>query len=245
LIRAARDLERLAKRRVEGSETQFQTTMSESTSTEAASLSRRSFLKTFGTSAAVAATAQVEAVAAELEKANQEKILGPDPVPITLQINGKPLKLEVEPRVTLLDALRNHSDLTGAKEVCDRATCGACTVLLDDKPVYACSMLALEAQGKAITTVEGLAQNGRLSKVQEAFIDKDALMCGYCTPGFVMSVTALLKRNPRPTIDDVKHACAGNLCRCGTQPRILQAALKAAGVSTASKTEVISYASLA
>jgi aerobic-type carbon monoxide dehydrogenase small subunit (CoxS/CutS family) len=216
--------------------------MSESTFNEVSSLSRRNFLKTFGTSAAVAATAQVEAVAAELEKANAEKIIGPGQVPITLQVNGKPLKLEVEPRVTLLDALRNHASFTGAKEVCDRATCGACTVLLDDKPVYSCSMLALDAQGKAITTVEGLAQDGKLTRVQEAFIDQDALMCGYCTPGFVMSVTALLKHNPKPTADDVKHACAGNICRCGTQPRILQAALKAAGVSTASKTEVIPYA---
>ena len=207
------------------------------------SISRRSFIKTFGSSAAVAATAQVEAVAAELEKANTEKIIGPEPVAITLQVNGKPLRLQVEPRVTLLDALRNMSSLTGAKEVCDRATCGACTVLLDDKPVYSCSMLALEAQGKAITTVEGLAQNGKLSNVQEAFIDKDALMCGYCTPGFIKSITALLKKNSRPTAEDVKVACSGNICRCGTHPRILQAALKAAGVSTAaSKTEVIPYA---
>ena len=209
------------------------------------SISRRSFLKTFGTSATVAATAQVEAIAAELEKANSEKVLGPEPVPITLQVNGKPLKLSVEPRVTLLDALRNHASFTGAKEVCDRATCGACTVLVGDKPVYACSMLAIEAQGKPITTVEGLAENGKLTKVQEAFIDKDALMCGYCTPGFIMSVTALLKSKPRPTADDVRQACAGNICRCGTQPRILQAALKAAGVSVTSKTEVISYAKLA
>jgi aerobic-type carbon monoxide dehydrogenase small subunit (CoxS/CutS family) len=219
--------------------------MSEPASNDGFSISRRSFLKTFGTSATVAATAQVEAIAAELEKANAEKVLGPGPVPIALQVNGKPLKLSVEPRVTLLEALRNHASFTGAKEVCDRATCGACTVLLGDKPVYACSMLALEAQGKPITTVEGLAENGKLTKVQEAFIDKDALMCGYCTPGFIMSITALLKAKPRPTADDVKQACAGNICRCGTHPRILQAALKAAGVSVTSKTEVISYAKLA
>ena len=219
--------------------------MSESASKEGFSVSRRSFLKTFGTSATVAATAQVEAIAAELEKANSEKVLGPGPVPITLQVNGKPLKLSVEPRVTLLEALRNHASFTGAKEVCDRATCGACTVLFGDKPVYACSMLALEAQGKPITTVEGLAENGKLTKVQEAFIDKDALMCGYCTPGFIMSITALLKTKSKPTADDVKQACAGNICRCGTHPRILQAALKAAGVSVTSKTEVISYAKLA
>jgi xanthine dehydrogenase YagT iron-sulfur-binding subunit len=219
--------------------------MSEPASNDGFSISRRSFLKSVGTTAAAAATAQVQSVAAELQKVNAEKTVGPGAVPITLQINGKPLKLEVEPRVTLLDALRNHLTFTGAKEVCDRATCGACTVLLDDKPVYSCSMLAIEAQGKAITTVEGLAQNGKLTKVQEAFIEQDALMCGYCTPGFVMSVTALLKKNSRPTADDVKQACSGNLCRCGTQPRILQAALKAAGVSTSSKTEVISYAKLA
>jgi aerobic-type carbon monoxide dehydrogenase small subunit (CoxS/CutS family) len=219
--------------------------MSESESKEAFSVSRRSFLKTFGSTAAVAATAQVQAVAAELEKVNAEKTLGPEPVAITLQVNGKPLKLEVEPRVTLLEALRNHAAFTGAKEVCDRATCGACTILVDDKPVYSCSMLAIEAQGKRITTIEGLSENGKLSKVQEAFVENDGLMCGFCTPGFVMSVTALLKNNSRPTAEDVKHACAGNLCRCGTHPRVMQAALKAAGVNTASKTEVISYAKLA
>jgi xanthine dehydrogenase YagT iron-sulfur-binding subunit len=219
--------------------------MSESASKDGLAVSRRSFLKTFGTTAAVAATAQVEAVAKELEKANAEKTFGPEPVPITLQVNGKPIKLQVEPRVTLLDALRNETNLTGSKDVCDRAACGACTVLIDDKPVYSCSMLAIEAQGKAITTIEGLSPNGKLSKVQEAFIEQDALMCGYCTPGFVMSVTALLKENPHPTAADVKHACSGNLCRCGTQPRIMQAALKAAGVSTTTKTEVISYAKLA
>jgi aerobic-type carbon monoxide dehydrogenase small subunit (CoxS/CutS family) len=209
------------------------------------SVSRRFFLKSFGTTAAAAATAQVEAVAAELEKANTEKVYGPGTVPITLQVNGKPLKLEVEPRVTLLEALRNHSNLTGAKEVCDRGTCGACTVLLDDKPVYSCSKLAIDSQRSEITTVEGLAKNGKLSPVQEAFIDQDALMCGFCTPGFIMSVTALLKQNPHPTADQIKHACSGNLCRCGTYPRVLQAALKAAGAPVANKTEVISYAKLA
>jgi aerobic-type carbon monoxide dehydrogenase small subunit (CoxS/CutS family) len=209
------------------------------------SVSRRFFLKSFGTSAAVAATAQVEAVAAELEKVNAEKVQGPGAVPITLQVNGKPLKLNVEPRVTLLEALRNHSNLTGAKEVCDRGTCGACTVLLDDKPVYSCSKLAIDSQSAKITTVEGLAKNGKLSPVQQAFIEQDALMCGFCTPGFIMSVTALLKQNPHPTAEQVKHACSGNLCRCGTYPRVLQAALKAAGAPVANKTEVISYAKLA
>lgn len=212
---------------------------------DSSSVSRRFFLKSFGTTAAAAATAQVEAVAAELEKANTEKVYGPGTVAITLQVNGKPLKLNVEPRVTLLEALRNHSNLTGAKEVCDRGTCGACTVLLDDKPVYSCSKLAIDSQSAKITTVEGLAKDGKLSPVQQAFIDQDALMCGFCTPGFIMSVTALLKQNPRPTADQVKHACSGNLCRCGTYPRVVQAALKASGVAVANKTEVISYAKLA
>lgn len=220
-------------------------TMSESNSKDGLSISRRSFLKTFGTSAAVAATAQVETVAAELEKANKEKVVGPEPVPITLKVNGKAIHLQVEPRVTLLEALRNMTPLTGSKEVCDRATCGACSMFVDDKLIYSCSMLAIDAQGKKITTVEGLAEHGKLSKVQQAFVEQDALMCGYCTPGFVMSVTALLRKNPKPTEAEVKHACSGNLCRCGTYPRILQAALKAAGVSKTAKTEVISYAKLA
>jgi aerobic-type carbon monoxide dehydrogenase small subunit (CoxS/CutS family) len=219
--------------------------MSESSSKDGFSVSRRSFFKTFGATAAVAATAQVEAVAAELEKANQEKIVGPDAVPITLQVNGKPIKLEVQPRVTLLDAMRSLTPLTGSKEVCDRATCGACSMFVDDKLVYSCSLLAIEAQGKKITTIEGIGEPGKLSKVQEAFVEQDALMCGYCTPGFVMSVTALLRKNPKPTEADVRHACSGNLCRCGTYPRILQAAMKAAGVTKTSKTEVISYAKLA
>ena len=204
--------------------------------------SRRTFLKSLGTVAATAATAQVTSVAAELEKANAEKIIGPNAVPVTLKVNGEKLKLMLEPRVTLLDALRNYSSLTGAKEGCDRASCGACTVLLGDTPIYSCQKLAIEAQGQEITTIEGLAKGGQLTKVQSAFIEKDALQCGYCTPGFVMSVTALLRRNSHPSAAEVKHACAGNLCRCGCHPHIVQAALKAAGVEHAAKTEVVNYA---
>jgi xanthine dehydrogenase YagT iron-sulfur-binding subunit len=219
--------------------------MSEINQKDPLSLSRRTFLKTFGSSAAVAATAQVEAVAAELEKVNGEKVAGPAAVPITLNVNGQQLKLNLEPRVTLLEALRNHSPLTGAKEVCDRGTCGACTVLMDDVSVYSCSKLAIDSQNAKITTIEGLAQGGKLSPVQQAFIEQDALMCGFCTPGFIISVTALLKRNPKPTAEDVRKGCSGNLCRCGTYPRVMQAALKAAGVNISSKTEVLSYAKLA
>jgi len=206
--------------------------------------SRRTFLKTLGTAAVTAAAARAQSVAAELEKANAEKTIGPGAVPVTLKVNGETLKLMLEPRVTLLDALRNYSSLTGAKEGCDRAACGACTVLMDDLPIYSCQKLAIEAQSCQITTVEGLAKNGKLTGVQQAFWDKDALQCGYCTPGFIMSVTALLKKNPHPTPEEVKHACAGNLCRCGTHPHIMQAVFQAAGVAASglTKTEVMDYA---
>ncbi len=219
--------------------------MSESAPSNASHFSRRTFLKGLGTTAVVTAASQVETVAQEIEKANPERVYGPETVPVTLQVNGRELKLDLEPRVTLLDAIRNHANITGCKEVCDRATCGACTMFLDGEPVYSCMKLAIDSEGQAITTIEGLGDDKNLTPVQKAFVESDGLMCGFCTPGFVMSVTALLKRNPHPTADEVRHACEGNLCRCGTYPRVLQAALKAAGVSTASKTEVIPYADLA
>jgi aerobic-type carbon monoxide dehydrogenase small subunit (CoxS/CutS family) len=205
-------------------------------------VSRRTFIKGLGATAVTAVAVQTTAVAQELEKANAEKVIGPGAVPVALTVNGERLQLQLEPRVTLLDALRNYSSLTGSKEGCDRAACGACTVLLDGAPIYSCQKLAIEAQGHEITTIEGVTNNGTLSKVQRAFIDKDALQCGYCTPGFVMSVTALLNKNPRPTIEEAKHACSGNLCRCGTQPHVLKAIFEAAGITVADKTEVIKHA---
>ncbi|HXC34422.1 MAG TPA: (2Fe-2S)-binding protein [Candidatus Acidoferrales bacterium] len=204
-------------------------------------VSRRTFIKGLGATAITTVAAQTAAVAQELEKANAEKVVGPGAVPVSLTVNGEKLQLQLEPRVTLLDALRNYSSLTGSKEGCDRAACGACTVLFDGAPIYSCQKLAIEAQGHEITTVEGLAKNGTLSKVQQAFIDKDALQCGYCTPGFVMSVTALLNKNPRPTLEEAKHACSGNLCRCGTHPHVIKAIFEAAGISVADKTKVIKY----
>ena len=205
-------------------------------------VSRRTFIKGLGVTAVSTVAAQTAAVAQELEKVNAEKVVGPGAVPVTLTVNGEKLQLQLEPRVTLLDALRNYSSLTGSKEGCDRAACGACTVLFDDAPIYSCQKLAIEAQGHEITTIEGVAKSGSLSKVQQAFINKDALQCGYCTPGFVMSVTALLNKNPQPTAEQVKHACSGNLCRCGTQPHILKAVFEAAGLNVADKTEVIKHA---
>jgi xanthine dehydrogenase YagT iron-sulfur-binding subunit len=205
-------------------------------------VSRRTFIKGLGATAVTTVAAQTAVVAQELEKVNAEKVIGPGAVPVTLSVNGEKLQLQLEPRVTLLDALRNYSSLTGSKEGCDRAACGACTVLFDGKPIYSCQKLAIESQGHQITTVEGLAANGEMSKVQKAFIHQDALQCGYCTPGFMLSVTALLEKNPNPTAGEVKHACAGNLCRCGTQPHIIKAVFEAAGIETASKTEIINHA---
>jgi xanthine dehydrogenase YagT iron-sulfur-binding subunit len=152
-------------------------------------------------------------------------VTGPGPVPITLQINGKAVNVSVEPRVTLLDAMRNYLDITGAKKVCDRGTCGACTVIMNGKTVYSCSVLAVDAQGKKIETIESLPVNNPIST---AFVDNDAQQCGYCTPGFVMATKGLLDRNPNPTPDDVKHGLSGNLCRCGTYVGLRKAALQAA-----------------
>jgi len=203
------------------------------------SLSRRNFLKSLGATAVATAAARAKATAEELEKFNAEKIAGPDAVPMTLRINGENKTLTLEPRVTLLDALRNHTNLTGSKEVCDRASCGACTVLIDGMPTYSCMKLAIEAQGREITTIEGVAKNGELTPLQKAFVDCDGMQCGYCTPGFVMSLTALLKKNPKPNEEEIRKACSGNLCRCGTYPRVFAAALEAAGVKTMSKAEVV------
>jgi xanthine dehydrogenase YagT iron-sulfur-binding subunit len=146
---------------------------------------------------------------------------------ITLSLNDRDRKVKVEPRTTLLSALRDRLEpgVTGPKLVCDAGTCGACTVLLEGKPVYGCSVLAIDTVGKRITTVEGLGTPERMSPVQQAFVDKDAMMCGFCTSGFDTTVTALLRDNPNPTLDQVKEGCKGNFCRCGTYPHIFQAAM--------------------
>ncbi len=187
--------------------------------------SRRTFLKSLGLSAA--ATGLVGA-AGEDARAAQPTILGPDPVPLSLTINGRVQTVTVEPRVTLLRALRNHLGLTGAKEVCERGACGGCTVLLDGAPICACLLLAVDAVGHEITTVEGLGAPDRLSPVQAAFVECDALQCGFCTPGFVVASTALLRQNPHPSLEEIKAGLAGNLCRCGTYGRIFEAVQRAA-----------------
>ena len=189
-------------------------------------LTRRDFLK--GAGVTVSGGLLIGESVATASPAPATPILGPGAVPITLRINGKPQKLGVEPRVTLLDALRNQLDITGAKKVCDRAVCGSCTVILDGKPVYACGILAIEAQGKDIQTIEGLSIGGKLHPVSAAFVEHDAQQCGFCTPGFVMAVKAFLDRNPNPTEQDVEKGLGGNLCRCGTYVGIRQAVLDAA-----------------
>lgn len=155
-------------------------------------------------------------------------LAGPGPVPVTLTVNGKDHKLSLEPRVTLLDALRNHLDYTGAKRVCDRGTCGACTVLLDGKAVYACNILAIDAQGKNIQTIEGLAAGPQPDPLIRAFVNNDGLQCGFCTPGLVMAAKAFLAENPNPTPEQVRRGFGGNLCRCGSYNGIRRAILEAA-----------------
>lgn len=216
--------------------------MNSKLSSNTTAVDRRTFLKGLGTSAVVVASAQAKAAADEIDKAAGPGPQGPGAVPMTLTINGEKKDFSLEPRVTLLDALRNYGPLTGTKEVCDRATCGACSVLVDGKLIYSCTKLAIDAQGHEITTIEGLAKDGKLTPVQEAFIECDALMCGFCTPGFVLATTALLAENPKPSEAQVRRACSGNLCRCGTYPHILKAALKASGQAVTETTTVITYA---
>ena len=186
--------------------------------------SRRTFLKTVGAGGVAAGVLGPQAADAQGVKA-----AGPGAVPIQLNINGRVHKLEVEPRVTLLDALRTRLEITGVKRVCDRGSCGACTMMLDGKLIYSCSTLAIEAQGKPIRTVESLAQGTVLHPVQQAFCDHDGLMCGFCTPGFVLAVASLLEQNPKPTAEQARKALDGNICRCGTYKGVLAAALNTGG----------------
>ena len=201
---------------------------------EKTTISRRNFLKGVGTGTVAAAVAPTVLIGAEnaAEAQTGEAITS---ATIQLDINAKMYQVEVEPRTTLLTVLRDSSDtsgnrvdLTGAKLICDRGECGGCTVTVDNKPVYACMMLAIDAQGKEITTVEGLAEGDTLHPVQEAFIQHDALMCGFCTPGFIVSAASLLRENQKPTLEEIKMGLSGNTCRCGTYPFIFDAVETAA-----------------
>jgi aerobic-type carbon monoxide dehydrogenase small subunit (CoxS/CutS family) len=194
-------------------------------------VTRRDFLRGLGVGGGAlgAGILSAGAVATQPPRADAPATLGPGAVPVSLKVNGVARSVRVEPRVTLLDALRDRLDLTGSKKICDRGECGGCTVLLDGRPVYACMILAVDARGRSITTVEGLAPKGApLHPVQAAFVARDALQCGFCTPGFVVAAKALLDANPRPSPAEVREALAGHLCRCGTYTRVVEAVLAAA-----------------
>jgi xanthine dehydrogenase YagT iron-sulfur-binding subunit len=188
-----------------------------------AGFSRRDFLKSAGVSSLATAVTTVGLAEAQTGPA----VLGPGDVPVSLMVNGRRIDLRIEPRVTLLDALRMRADLTGNKRVCDRGTCGACTMIIDGRTAYSCSTLAIEVQGKQIRTVDGLATGTTLHPVQQAFCDRDGLMCGFCTPGFVMATVALLEKTPNPTPEQAKRGLDGNICRCGTFVRVMEAAMSA------------------
>lgn len=194
-------------------------------------LSRRDFLKGFGSGALGAAVApKLLAQEAESLQIKEGEIPFYTKKRITMTMNEKKLTMTVEPQETLLDVLRNRIGLTGAKKICDRGECGGCTILLDGEPVYSCMYLAIRADGANITTVEGLASKDKLDPIQQAFIDKDAYQCGFCTPGFVMSSVAFLKKSNNPPLEDIKKALSGNLCRCGNYFKIYQAVEEAAKV---------------
>src|SRR5882724_12805185 len=202
--------------------------------------SRRKFLKGVGVAGAGAALAD-SLLTHDTSAANSDIDAAGAPVSgsvnIALNVNGQRRNATVEPRTTLLNTLRNHLEpgVTGPKLVCDMGTCGACTVIMDGQQVYSCLVLGGDAVGKKLTTVEGLGTPENMNAVQQAFVEHDALMCGFCTPGFVTTISAYLKKNSNPTLEEVREACHGNFCRCGTYPRVFEAALAAAkaGVSGA------------
>ncbi len=199
-----------------------------------ADVSRRSFIQTLGLSAAGAAIgAKVEqAVARQGHGAAAGQavtVLGPEPFEITLRVNGQDLKAIIDPATTLMETLRWHLNLTGTKEICDRGACGGCSVLVDGLLVNSCMMLAVDAVGCEVTTIEGLSQNGKLDPIQEAFCRHDGLQCGYCTPGLIMASKALLNDYRSPTLDQIKRGLSGNICRCGTYTNVFNAVLDASG----------------
>lgn len=196
-------------------------------------ISRRGFLKGAGfTAAGTALLDGVQAFSQEADAATVTGVteFGPGPFPIKLKVNGKEHTVDIEPRTTLADSLRIQLGMTGTKIICDRGACSGCTVWLDKMPVNSCMTLAIDAMGREVTTIEGLAtSDAQPHPLQTAFVKHDAMQCGFCTPGMVMSCAALLEKNPNPAEGDVRQAIAGNLCRCGTYPKVFAATLEAAG----------------
>ncbi len=196
-----------------------------------AGFSRREFLKGSG-AAVVAGAAATSAVEGPLEAQQPAtKIISAEPHTIKLNVNGKDQNLTVEPRVLLIDALRNDLNLTGCKDVCDRSTCGACTVLIDGKPVYACTRFAIEVVGQKVVTAESLHSLEKTDDVVTAFCKYDAIQCGFCTPGFVMAVRGFCNQNPGATEDACRRALGGNICRCGIYDGVLKAAYDTAQIA--------------
>ena len=192
-------------------------------------ISRRRFLE--GTGTAIAAATAAPALAAQSPAAPLNRATNAPRTRIQITVNGVSRRLEVEDRWTLVEVLRDHLGLTGTKIGCDRGECGACTVLLDGRPAYSCSQLAVWADGRRVETVEGLGRDGRLSALQQAFVDHNAPQCGFCTSGQLMAATALLARNPRPSAAEVRSGMAGNLCRCSNYNAIVEAVMAAAGTA--------------
>ncbi|HEY6375755.1 MAG TPA: (2Fe-2S)-binding protein [Edaphobacter sp.] len=191
--------------------------------------SRRGFLKGAGVSAATTVIESASALARETKDSlHHDRTVGPDPLAVKLFINGHEYSVMIEPRYTLAETLRDNLGLTGTKVVCDRGSCSACTIWIDKTPALACMTLAIDAVGRQITTIEGLSHGDTMHRVQAAFVKHDAMQCGFCTPGMVMSCAALLERNSNPNLDDVKHAVSGNLCRCGAYPKVFAATLDVA-----------------
>jgi xanthine dehydrogenase YagT iron-sulfur-binding subunit len=199
-------------------------------------LSRRDFLRGSGAAAAATALAAAPlAAVAEAADAGKSKVpaMGPAPIQVILEVNGKLMQTQVEPRVTLLDALRDYLDVTGCKRVCDRGTCGACTVMVNGTAIFSCTMLAVEAQGKSVKTAEALNADGKLDAVPAAFAHYDAQQCGFCTPGFVVSMRAAFDKNPKATPAEIEEALSGNICRCGTYEQMRHAIAKLCGTNDA------------
>jgi aerobic-type carbon monoxide dehydrogenase small subunit (CoxS/CutS family) len=197
-------------------------------------MSRRRFLKGVGVVGAGAAMADPAILGAQEKPAaavaEAQGAAANAARQVTLAVNGQNVAVTVEPRVTLLSALRDYAEpgITGPKLVCGAGTCGACTVLLDGKPVYSCLCLASDVEGKKITTVEGLGSPDKMNPVQAAMCEHDGSMCGFCTSGFVTSISATVQKHPNATIDQIKQGCVGNFCRCGTYPKVFEAGVAAA-----------------
>jgi len=200
----------------------------ESPRPDASGFNRRDFLRGSGAAVAASALANRGSEAADVKKTSDSKIVSAEPADITLNINGKDVKLKAEPRTTLLTALRNDLNLTGCKDACDTTSCGACTVMIDGKAVYACSRLAIECEGKKIATVESLVQGDKVDPVVDGFVKHDAMQCGFCTPGFVVATRAFLNANPKATLEEIRKGLGGNICRCGTYDGITKCALEIA-----------------